>query len=75
MKRTSLVLDAQLLEEAQRLAGEKTFSRTVGRALEEFVRRIRARQILDLQGSGAWSGNLAEMRGDAPRRARRKKGS
>lgn len=75
MKRTSLVLDAQLLEEAQRLAGEKTFSRTVGRALEEFVRRIRARQILDLQGSGAWSGNLAEMRGDAPRRARRKKRS
>lgn len=64
MKRTNLVLDERLLEEARRLSGERTYSRTVARALEEFVRRIRARQILDLQGSGVWEGSLPEMRGD-----------
>ena len=64
MKRTNLVLDAQLLEEATRLSGEKTFSRTVERALEEFVRRIKARQILSLQGSGLWDGDLGVMRRD-----------
>lgn len=64
MKRTNLVLDEQLLEEATRLSGEKTYSRTVERALEEFVRRIKARQILDLAGSGAWEGELSTMRED-----------
>jgi hypothetical protein len=72
MKRTNLVLDAQLLEEATRLSGEKTFSRTVERALEEFVRRIKARQILTLQGSGLWEGDLAEMRRDTRRSSRRR---
>jgi len=72
MKRTNLVLDAQLLEEATRLSGEKTFSRAVERALEEFVRRIKARQILSLQGSGLWEGDLGEMRRDARRSPQRR---
>jgi Arc/MetJ family transcription regulator len=73
MKRTNLVLDEKLLDEATRLAGERTYSRTVGRALEDFVRRIKARQILDLAGSGLWEGDLSEMRRDRPR-TRRPKG-
>lgn len=68
MKRTTLVLDEHLLEEATRLAGERTFSRTVGRALEDFVKRIKAGRILELAGSGLWEGDLREMRRDAPRR-------
>jgi Arc/MetJ family transcription regulator len=68
MKRTNLVLREELLEEAVRLSGERTYSRTVERALEDFVRRIKARRILDLAGSGEWEGSLAEMRGDRPRR-------
>ena len=70
MKRTNLVLNEETLAEAVRLSGEKSYSATVNRALEELVRRIRARQILDLRGSGAWEGDLAEMRGDrrSPRR-------
>lgn len=64
MKRTNLVLDGGLLEEALRLGGERTYSRTVERALEDFVRRIKARQILDLAGSGLWEGEIAEMRAD-----------
>lgn len=71
MRRTNLVLDAQLLEEATRLSGEKTYSRTVERALEEFVRRIKSRQILSLQGSGLWEGDLGEMRRDARRSSSR----
>jgi Arc/MetJ family transcription regulator len=66
MKRTNLVLDASLLEEAQLLAGERTYSATVQRALNEFVRRAKARRILDLAGSGGWRGDLAVMRERAP---------
>ena len=62
MKRTNLVLDESTLAEAQRLSGERTYSGTVMRALEDFVRRAKARQILELRGSGAWEGDLEEMR-------------
>jgi Arc/MetJ family transcription regulator len=64
MKRTNLVLNAELLEEATRLSGERTYSRTVERALEDFVRRARARRILELSGSGLWEGELAVVRED-----------
>ena len=68
MVRKNLVLDDDLLEEAIRLSGERTYSGVVMRALDDYVRRIRARQILSLRGSGLWEGNLGEMRGDRPRR-------
>jgi hypothetical protein len=59
------MVDEALLEEAVRLGGERTYSKTVNRALEEFIRRIKARRILDLGGSGLWSGDLNEMRRDS----------
>jgi Arc/MetJ family transcription regulator len=74
MKRTNLVLREELLEEATRLSGEKTYSRAVERALEEFVRHAKARRILELRGSGLWEGDLAEMRRDAPVARRRRRG-
>jgi Arc/MetJ family transcription regulator len=64
MKRTNLVINEDLLKEATRLSGERTYSRTVERALEDFVRRIKARRILELAGSGLWEGELREMRSD-----------
>ncbi len=64
MKRTTLVLDGDILEEALRLSGERTYSSAVNFALREFVRRVRAKGILDLAGSGLWQGDLGEMRGD-----------
>jgi hypothetical protein len=67
MKRTTLVLPEDLLEEATRSSGEKSVAEVVIRALEEFVRRARARRILDLAGSGLWEGSLAEVREDRPR--------
>ena len=68
MKRTNLVLNEELLEEAVRLSGEKTYSGTVTKALEDYVRRAKARQILELRGSGHWKGNLSKMRDDRTRR-------
>lgn len=73
MKRTNLVLDETLLEEAVRLSGERTYSRAVERALADFVSRLRARRILDFAGSGVWEGDLAEMRRDNRRGSPRKK--
>jgi hypothetical protein len=73
MKRTNLVIREDLLEEATRLSGEKTYSRAVERALEEFVRRVKARQILELRGSGLWQGDLAAMRADNRSRVRRRR--
>jgi hypothetical protein len=68
------VLDEKLLEEATRLSGDKTYSATVQRALKELVRRAKAKQILELRGSGLWEGALSEMRADPPpRRAQRKR--
>lgn len=75
MKRTNLVLNEDLLEEATRLSGERTYSRTVERALEDFVRRAKARRILDLAGSGLWQGDLSAVREDKPVYRTKRRGS
>jgi Arc/MetJ family transcription regulator len=75
MKRTNLVLDAQLLEDTLKASQERTYSGAVSRAMEEFVRRAKARRILDLAGSGAWEGDLAVVREDRPAYGKRKRGS
>jgi len=38
--------------------------REVERALREFVRRAKARRILELAGSGLWEGDLSVVRED-----------
>ena len=75
MKRTNLVLDANLLEEATRLSGERTYSRAVERALQDFVRRAKARRILELAGSGLWEGDLSTVREDRGVYGKRARGS
>lgn len=47
-----------------RISGERTYSGAVAVALQDFVRRAHARQILRLAGTGAWAGSLEEMRAD-----------
>jgi Arc/MetJ family transcription regulator len=66
MKRTNLVLDEKLLEEATRIAGQKTYSGTVNFALHELIRLQKLRGLQELIGSGIWQGDLAEMREDRP---------
>ena len=74
MKRTNVVLDEDLLEEAVRVSGERTYARTIERALQEMVRRAKAHDIDQLAGSGLWVGSLAEMRGDSTPIARERRG-
>jgi Arc/MetJ family transcription regulator len=75
MKRTNLVLDEQLLEEATRVSGERTYSRAVERALRDFVQRAKARRILELAGTGLWEGDLSVVREDRPVYRSRRRGS
>jgi Arc/MetJ family transcription regulator len=70
MKRTNLVLRADLLEEATRVLGAKTYSAAVNLALEEVLRLRRIQSLPQFFGQGLWKGNLAEMREDRPRRRR-----
>ena len=51
------------MEEAVRRSGEKTYSATINRALQELVRRITVEEGVKLMGgSGWWQGDLTEMR-------------
>jgi Arc/MetJ family transcription regulator len=73
MKRVRLTLDEKLLDEVLQRSGEHTPTAAVRHALEEFVKVSKARQILQLAGSGVWEGDLDEMRGRAPASLRRQR--
>lgn len=64
MKRTNLVLNAQLLDEATRVLQAKTYSAAVNAALAEVLRMRRIQSLPQFFGRGLWQGNLAEMRED-----------
>jgi len=70
MRRTNLVLDERLLDEAIRVLGAKTYSGAVNTALEEIIRLRKIQGMAQFFGSGIWEGDLAEMRKDRTRRAR-----
>ena len=65
MKRTNLVLDEELLAEAVRVLGTKTYSATVNLALKEVLRMKRIQGLADHVGNVEWIGDLSEMRGDS----------
>ena len=65
MKRTNLVLDEKILDEARRLAGVRTYSEVVNLALHELVHRINFARIDGFANSGIWDGDLGAMRDDA----------
>ncbi len=64
MKRTNLVLDERLLDSARRISGSKTYSEAVNLALKELIRKRTFEKIDSFAGSGAWEGDLGEMRDD-----------
>ena len=47
---TNLAIDDELIEEARRIGGHRTKKATVTEALEEYIRRRRQQQILELFG-------------------------
>jgi Arc/MetJ family transcription regulator len=71
MKRTNLVLNEDLLIQATRVLGAKTYSAAVNTALEEVVRLRKVQSLPRFFGSGIWEGDLSEMREDRKRRSRR----
>jgi Arc/MetJ family transcription regulator len=62
MHRTNIELDEKLVKEAMRLFGKKTKKELVHFALNELIRRERAKGILSLEGKVKWEGDLREMR-------------
>ncbi len=51
MKRLSITIDPELLEESKRLAGVRTKREAIELALREFVRTRRMQQLTELAGS------------------------
>ena len=72
MKRTSLVLDEQLLEQAVQALGAKSYSAAVNLALAEVVRVSRVLGLRQAFGKNLWEGNLPEMREDRASAFRRR---
>jgi Arc/MetJ family transcription regulator len=70
--RTTLVVREDLIEEVKALSGVKTKKDAVEKALEEFVRRRKAKKLLDLEGKVELSFALEEFIGrrkrDVPHR-------
>lgn len=59
--RTTLLIDDKLIEEVKNLSGVKTKSEAVEKALEEFIKRRRARKLIDLEGKIDLSFTLKEF--------------
>lgn len=68
------MLDGDLLATATRVLGAKTYSAAVNQALEEILRVKKIRSLPQFFGQDLWRGDLAEMRQDRPKQARRKSG-
>ena len=66
MRRTNLVLDENLLDEATRVLGVKTYSAAVNLALAETLRVKKVMELSSFFGSGLWAGDLSAMREDQP---------
>jgi Arc/MetJ family transcription regulator len=62
MLRTNIELDEKLVAEALKLTRKKTKKELVNYALEELVRKLKRKKLLDLKGKVEWTGNLDEMR-------------
>ena len=59
--RTTISLDAGLIEEVKRLTGEEGLSRAVASALDEFVRRHAVEEIRALVGKVEIEDNWEEL--------------
>ena len=62
--RTNIVLDDELMAEAQQLSGLPTKKAIVEEALQIMIRHYKQMQVRKLRGKLTWEGNLDEMRED-----------
>jgi len=70
--RTTLAVREELIEEVKALSGVKTKKAAVEKALEEFIRRRKAKKLLDYEGkmelSYTLSGLIKRRKKDVPHR-------
>ncbi|MBI2831298.1 MAG: type II toxin-antitoxin system VapB family antitoxin [Chloroflexi bacterium] len=62
MSRTNIELDEKLVNEAMKLTNKKTKKDLVNYAVEELVRKLKRKKILELEGKVEWTGKLEETR-------------
>jgi Arc/MetJ family transcription regulator len=62
MRRTNIELDEKLVDEAMKLTNKKTKKDLVNYAVEELVRKLRRKKVLELEGNIDWIGKLEETR-------------
>jgi Arc/MetJ family transcription regulator len=62
MHRTNIELDEKLVIEAMKLTKKKTKKDLVNYAVEELVRKLKRKKMLELEGKVAWIGKLDETR-------------
>ncbi|GIK56491.1 MAG: type II toxin-antitoxin system VapB family antitoxin [Chloroflexi bacterium] len=60
--RTNVVIDDDLMAQAQRLSGIQTKRQVVEEALRLLIQMYEQSQVRELRGQLSWNGNLAEMR-------------
>ena len=73
MKRKNLNLDEKLLREARQMLAAETDSATVNIALAETIRMLKIRDLRTFFGTGAWAGDLDELRKSRDSRERKTK--
>jgi Arc/MetJ family transcription regulator len=62
MSRTNIDLDEKLVDEAMKLTNKKTKKDLVNYAVEELVRKLKRKKVLELEGNIDWIGKLEETR-------------
>lgn len=62
MAYTNIDLDEALVQEALRLSGCRSKKEVVHVALQDFVRRKKRKEILELEGKVQWEGNVDKWR-------------
>jgi len=60
--RTNINIDEKLIRECRELTQLKTKKEIVESALKEFIKLVKRKKILELEGKIEWEGNLDEMR-------------
>lgn len=60
--RTNIEIDNDLMDSALQLSKIKTKKEVVKRALENFIKELRRKEMLKLRGKVEWEGDLDEMR-------------
>jgi Arc/MetJ family transcription regulator len=62
LSRTNIELDDKLVKEGIKLTKLSTKKELVNLALEELIKKLKRRKILEFEGKVKWEGNLEESR-------------